>query len=65
MKKSKATELEQFRAALDKKAVDSNKSLKEMEGKKVVESKFEKLELWKKIDKAKKKFEKLEKSQEC
>jgi hypothetical protein len=44
LKNSKATELEQFRAALDKKAVDSNKSLKEMEGKKVVESKVEKLE---------------------
>jgi hypothetical protein len=49
-KKSKATTLEQFRAALDKKAVDSKKSLKEMEGKKVVESKVVKLDLWKKTD---------------
>ena len=64
-KKSKATTLEQFRAALDKKAVDSKKSLKEMEGKKVVESKVVKLVLWKKTDEAKKKFEKLEKSKEC
>ena len=39
MKKSKATELEHFRAVLDKKAVDSKKSFKEMEGKKLVESK--------------------------
>ena len=50
LKKSKATTLEQFRAALDKKAVDSKKSLKEMEGKKVVESKVVKLDLWKKTD---------------
>ena len=39
LKKSKATVLEQVRAFLDKKAVDSKKSFKEMEGKKVVESK--------------------------
>ena len=39
LKKSKATVLEQVRAVLDKKAVDSKKSFKEMEGKKVVESK--------------------------
>jgi hypothetical protein len=36
-----------------------------MEGKKVVESKVVKLDLWKKTDEAKKKFEKLEKSKEC
>jgi hypothetical protein len=35
------------------------------EGKKVVEGKVEKLDLWKKTDKAKKKFEMLEKSKEC
>ena len=44
---------------MDKKAGDSKKSLKEMEGKKVVESKVVKLDLWKKTDEAKKKFEKL------
>jgi hypothetical protein len=44
------TTVEQFRVALDKKAVDSKTSLKEMEGKKVVESKVVKLKLWKKTD---------------
>ena len=63
-KKSKATTLEQFRAALDKKAVDRKKSLQEMEGKKVVESKVVKLDLWKKTE-GQEKFEKLEQSKEC
>jgi hypothetical protein len=43
----------------------TSRSRKWKEGKKVVEGKVEKLDLWKKEDKAKKKFEKLEKSKEC
>ena len=72
MNKKKATDLEQYRAAVDKKVVDSNESLKEMEGHKEelnnavkeTANKAEKLDLWKKTDEAKKKVEKVEKSKE-
>ena len=72
MNKKKATDLEQYRADVDKKVVDSNESLKEMEGHKEelnnavkeTANKAEKLDLWKKTDEAKKKVEKVEKSKE-
>ena len=73
LKMRKKADLEEFRAASDKKAVDNKKDLEEMEEKKMdlkhsikeTESKTEKLDLLKKTKKAKNKLEKVEKSKDC